>query len=73
MKYLVGDIGNTLTKIALINSNFEIKEFYNIETKKLKILRNRIIFFKKFKSQKINNAVLFSSVVPTIYNTIKND
>ena len=73
MKYLVGDIGNTLTKIALINSNFKIKEFYNIETKKLKILRNRVIFFKKFKSQKLNNVVLFSSVVPTIYNTIKND
>ena len=52
MNYLVGDIGNTLTKIALINSNFKIKKFYNIETKKLIILKNRINFLKKFKSDR---------------------
>ena len=73
MNYLVGDIGNTLTKIALINSNFKIKKFYNIETKKLIILKNRINFLKKFKSQKLNKVVLFSSVVPNVYNIIKKE
>ena len=35
MNYLVGDIGNTLTKISLINSNFKIKKSYNIITNTL--------------------------------------
>ena len=36
MKYLVGDIGNTLTKVSLLNKNFKISNTYNIETSKIK-------------------------------------
>ena len=33
MNYLVGDIGNTLTKLSILNHNFRIKKIFNIETK----------------------------------------
>ena len=36
MIYLVGDIGNTLTKNSLFNDNFKIIKSYGIETYKLK-------------------------------------
>ena len=73
MKYLVGDIGNTLTKITLISSNFKIKKSYNIITNnfsKKKILKK--FFNKNFLSQ-INKKMLFSSVVPCIFKKIKNE
>jgi len=73
MKYLVGDIGNTLTKISLINSNFKIKKSYNIITNTLskkKILKK---FFNKILLSQINKKILFSSVVPNIFQSIKNE
>ena len=33
MNYLVGDIGNTNTKLSILDSNFRIKKIYNLETK----------------------------------------
>ena len=45
MNYLVGDIGNTLTKICLINNNSVIIKEFTIETKKL-LVNNKLIFFK---------------------------
>ena len=33
--YLIGDIGNTLTKICLTSDKFKIIKSYNIETNKL--------------------------------------
>ena len=35
MKYLIGDIGNTLTKFSLLNVNFKIIKSYNITTEKI--------------------------------------
>ena len=35
MNYLVGDIGNTLTKICLVNKNSKIIKEHSIETKEL--------------------------------------
>ena len=35
MKYVIGDIGNTLTKICLIDINFKILKEFSIESKKL--------------------------------------
>ena len=72
MNYLVGDIGNTLTKIALLDSNFKIINSFSIETKKLKILKYKINFFKKFKLSSANKLILFSSVVPVIFRLIKS-
>ncbi len=71
MNYLVGDIGNTSTKLSILNENFEIKKIYSFETKKL--FKNT--FINDFLSRKINNRtnkiVLFSSVVPKAFKIIK--
>ena len=48
MKYLVGDIGNTLTKVSLLNEKFKIIKSFNIETKMLYNKKNRKKFLKKF-------------------------
>ena len=71
MDYLVGDIGNTLTKICLINNRSKIKKQYSIETKTLSINNNLNKFFIPIFKKKINKKLLFSSVVPAIYNKIK--
>ena len=34
MKILIGDIGNTSTKLCLVSEKLEIIKAYNIETKK---------------------------------------
>ena len=70
MNYLVGDIGNTLTKICLVNANSKIIKEYSIETKELLVKKNIYKFFVIALRKNIKNKVLFSSVVPTIYNKI---
>ena len=35
MKFLIGDIGNTSTKICVLNKNFKILKSYNFETNKM--------------------------------------
>ena len=72
MNYLVADIGNTLTKICIINLKFKITKVYQIETAKLYsqiFLKN---FFRKVLKNKIKNKILFSSVVPKVFNKIKS-
>ncbi len=71
MKYIVGDIGNTLTKISLLNSKFKIIKSYDIETKKLYFKKNQKSFLEKFTKHAINKKILFSSVVPNIFRIIK--
>ena len=71
MKYLIGDIGNTLTKVSLLNKNFKISNTYNIETSKIKKKQFLIKFLKNINKKTINKNVLFSSVVPAVYNEIK--
>ena len=46
MKILIGDIGNTLTKICLVNERSIIINEYNIETTKIIKEKNLIKFFK---------------------------
>ncbi|RPH00433.1 MAG: type III pantothenate kinase [Candidatus Pelagibacter sp. TMED153] len=73
MNYLVGDIGNTLIKISILNNNFKIKKSYNLETRKIyqKIYKEK--FLNKFKKKNLYRKVLFSSVVPKAYKIIKNN
>ena len=71
MKYLVGDIGNTLTKFSLLNENFKIIKNFSIETKKIKKNKNCDFLFKNLLKKDLNNNILFSSVVPLIFNKIK--
>ena len=71
MNYLVGDIGNTLTKIALLNNKFKIIKFFNIQTSILNNKKNKNIFLKKILKYNFNKDILFSSVVPLTFKTIK--
>ena len=68
--YLIGDIGNTETKICLLDLNSKIvNRSYiksNLVTKKY--LSKKLKYLKKYKVSKI----LFSSVVPVKFKIIKN-
>jgi type III pantothenate kinase len=70
MKTLIGDIGNTLTKLCLVDeTSTSIKE-YNLETKKIIKEKNLIKFLNPILSKKIKKKILFSSVVPKVYQKI---
>ena len=66
MNTLIGDIGNTNTKICLINSkNLNLKKSFNFVSKN--ILSSSFLkkqFKKIIKKEKINKFALISSVVP---------
>jgi type III pantothenate kinase len=69
---IVGDIGNTETKIFLVNSNKKIIKKINLKTKKIthKLIKKRLSTFK-LKDKKIIKC-LFCSVVPRSFIEIKN-
>ena len=66
MKFLIGDIGNTSTKICVLNSNFKILKSYNFET--IKMFKGNLIknIIRKKINKDLNPVFLFSSVVPKI-------
>jgi len=70
MKILIGDIGNTLTKICLVDETSKIIKAYNIETIKIIKEKNLIKFLNPILNKKIKKKVLFSSVVPKVYKKI---
>ena len=70
MKILIGDIGNTLTKLCLFDESSVIIKEYNIETDKIIKEKNLIKFFKPILSRNIEKKILFSSVVPKAYQKI---
>ena len=70
MKILIGDIGNTLTKLCLVNKMSIIIKEYNIETAKIIKEKNLIKFLKPILSKNIKKKILFSSVVPKAYQKI---
>ncbi len=63
---LIGDIGNTDTKICLVNSNFKIKKRFVFPTKNF----SEVSFLKKVSRFKIRKS-LFSSVVPNLFYKIR--
>ena len=70
MKILIGDIGNTLTKLCLVDeTSTSIKE-YNIET--AKIIKEKILikFLNPILGKNVKKNILFSSVVPKVYQKI---
>lgn len=71
MMYIIGDIGNTLTKVCLIDHRSKIIKSYNVETKKLINNRYLSLFLKKILKKKIEQKILFSSVVPKVFQKIK--
>ena len=70
MKILIGDIGNTLTKLCLVNEMSIIIKEYNIETKKIIKEKNLSIFLNPILKLNIKKKILFSSVVPKAYKKI---
>tara|TARA_B100000700_G_scaffold254436_1_gene286692 strand:+ start:218 stop:997 length:780 start_codon:yes stop_codon:yes gene_type:complete len=70
---LIGDIGNTNTKICLIETkNFKVKKIINFHSDKI----NSNIFLKKkfkgiIKNSHVNKFSLFSSVVPRYFLNLK--
>ena len=72
MKYLIGDIGNTSTKICILNKKFQILRSYNFET--IKMYRSNLLkkIIRKKTNKNINPVFLFSSVVPKVFLNIKN-
>jgi len=73
MKYLIGDIGNTSTKICILSRKFRILRSYNFDTSKMykKNLLKKII--RKKTNKNINPVLLFSSVVPKVFISIKKN
>tara|TARA_B100000029_G_scaffold70346_1_gene62478 strand:+ start:1158 stop:1937 length:780 start_codon:yes stop_codon:yes gene_type:complete len=73
MKLLIGDIGNTVTKISLIETN-KYKNIKNFYFDSIKILNKNLLkkYFKIIKKKKnINKYALFSSVVPKYKSKLK--
>ena len=70
---LIGDIGNTNTKICLVETkNFKVKKIINFHSEKI----NSSVFLKKkfkriIKGNHINKFSLFSSVVPRYFLNLK--
>ncbi len=73
MLYIVGDIGNTSTKICLLNKEFKIAKSLIFDTKY--IFTNGFIkkTFKKILKPSVRKKILFSSVVPSGFKKIKGE
>ena len=73
MYYIVGDIGNTSTRICLLNKKFTIIKSIICDTKNFfsKSFTRKI--FKKLSKNKVKKEILFSSVVPSALNKIKKN
>ena len=73
MKYIVGDIGNTSTRICLLNHKFLIIKSVILDTKKIFLKKYLKNIFKKFLKKDTNIKLLFSSVVPLALKQIKSN
>lgn len=69
--YILGDIGNSETKIYLVNSNRKIIKSINISTKKININILKKKIRKLTKDLKKINKILFCSVVPKTFTLIR--
>jgi len=71
MRYIVGDIGNTSTKICILNDKFKIIKSLDFTTNR--IYKNNYLkkVLKNYLNKKINPNFLFSSVVPVAMKEIK--
>ena len=71
MKFLIGDIGNTSTKICILNNDYKILRSYNFDT--IKMLKGNLLktIIRKRINKGLNPIFLFSSVVPKVFLNIK--
>ncbi|WP_435089418.1 type III pantothenate kinase [Candidatus Pelagibacter bacterium nBUS_30] len=69
--YILGDIGNSETKIFIVSSNYKIIKKVNFTSKDINLFKLNKFFDKlKLDYQKINK-ILFCSVVPKSFELIK--
>lgn len=71
MKHIVGDIGNTLIKICILNDNLKIIKSFNFETNKIYKKNYLMIILKNYLNKSLNSNFIFSSVVPSVLKEIK--
>ena len=71
MKYIIGDIGNTLTKISILNNKFKIMKSFSFETNKIYKKNYLKTVLKNYLNKNFNSIFLFSSVVPSAFINIK--
>ncbi len=69
--YILGDIGNSETKIFLVNSKNKILKSVNIQTKQINNKTLRSNFKKIILDLKKIDKILFCSVVPKYFDLIK--
>ena len=71
MKYIIGDIGNTSTKICILNHKFMTLRSFIFEKNKIYKKTYAKKLFKKLLDKNTNTKILFSSVVPSVFKEIK--
>ena len=69
--YILGDIGNTETKIFLVSTNNKIIKKLNLSTTDINYTRLNKLFINFITDYKKVNKILFCSVVPKSLNIIK--
>ncbi|MBD1108972.1 type III pantothenate kinase [Pelagibacterales bacterium SAG-MED50] len=69
--YILGDIGNTETKIFLVSTNNKIIKKLNLSTTNINYTRLNKLFINFIADYKKVNKILFCSVVPKSLNIIK--
>ncbi len=73
MNYIIGDIGNTSTRICLLNNKSSIKKSLIFDTKKIFQRKHFEIIKKKFLKQHTEKVVLLSCVVPSAIRELKKN
>jgi len=71
MHYIIGDIGNTSTRICILNDKSKILKSVIFDTKKIYLKGYINNIFKKLSKKNIKREVLFSCVVPQALKKIK--
>ena len=72
MYYIIGDIGNTSTRICLLNKSKILKSII-FDTKNIFLKGYIKKILNKFFHKKLNKEILFSSVVPLAFKKIKKN
>ena len=72
MYYIVGDIGNTSTRICLLNKSKILKSII-FDTKNIFLKGYIKKIFNKFFHKRLKKEMLFSSVVPLAFKKIKKN
>ena len=72
MYYIIGDIGNTSTRICLLNKSKILKSII-FDTKNIFLKGYVKKIFSKFFHKRLKKEILFSSVVPLAFKKIKKN